>query len=64
MVKGIKRGVSGASRGNSAIFELQTPDFKWKFAWNVPTNYQKKSQGHRKGGSAVAYTRFFVWGRH
>ena len=21
------------------FFELQTPDFAWKFVWTVPTNY-------------------------
>ena len=25
-----QKGVSGPSRGNSAIFELHTPDFAWK----------------------------------
>ena len=24
------------------FFELQTPDFAWKFVWTVPTNYEKK----------------------
>ena len=24
------------------FFELQTPDFAWKFVWTVPTNYKKK----------------------
>ena len=23
------------------FFELQTPDFAWKFVWTVPTNYTK-----------------------
>ena len=23
------------------FFELQTPDFAWKFVWTVPTNYAK-----------------------
>ena len=22
------------------FFELQTPDFAWKFVWTVPTNYE------------------------
>ena len=39
-----KGGCSGASGGKSAItqpfFELQTPDFAWKFVWTVPTNYE------------------------
>ena len=34
-------GVSGASRGNSAVFELKTPDFAWKFVWTVPKNYEE-----------------------
>ena len=25
------------------FFELQTPDFAWKFVWTVPTNYEKKN---------------------
>ena len=25
-----------------SFFELQTPDFAWKFVWTVPTNYEKK----------------------
>ena len=24
------------------FFELQTPDFAWKFLWTLPTNYAKK----------------------
>ena len=24
------------------FFELQTPDFAWRFVWTVPTNYEKK----------------------
>ena len=24
------------------FFQLQTPDFAWKFVWTVPTNYEKK----------------------
>ena len=24
------------------FFELQPPDFAWKFVWTVPTNYEKK----------------------
>ena len=26
-----------------SFFELQTPDFAWKFVWTVPTNYEKKN---------------------
>ena len=34
------------------FFELQTPDFAWKFIWTVPTNYEKKiSQGRQNGAS-------------
>ena len=25
------------------FFELQTPDFVWKFVWTVPTNYEEKN---------------------
>ena len=33
------------------FFELQTPDFSWKFMWTVPTNYEKKIvRGVRRGG--------------
>ena len=34
------------------FFELQTPDFAWKFVWTVPTNYEKKNlvRGVRRGG--------------
>ena len=52
LVRGVRRGVSGASRGNSAIFELQTPYFAWKFVWTVTTNYENFfGQGRQKGGS-------------
>ena len=27
---------------NPPFFELQIPDFAWKFIWTVPTNYEKK----------------------
>merc|ERR1739842_85099 len=30
------------------FFELQTPDFVWKFVWTVPTNYKKKELKHVK----------------
>ena len=30
------------------FFELQTPDFAWKFVWTVPTNYEKKNCKKKK----------------
>ena len=36
---------------SQSFFELQTPDFAWKFVWTVPMNYEKKfGQGCQKGG--------------
>ena len=34
------------------FFELQTPDFAWKFVWTVPTNYEIffLVRGVRRGG--------------
>ena len=37
------------------FFELQTPDFAWKFIWTVQTNFEKKIyQGYQKGGSGAS----------
>ena len=27
--------------GHQPLFELQTPDFAWKYVWTVSTNYTK-----------------------
>ena len=29
------------------FFELQTPDFAWKFVWTVETNYKKYKKVHK-----------------
>ena len=37
------------------FFELQTPDFAWKFVWTVQTNYEKFfGQGRQKGVSGAS----------
>ena len=37
------------------FFELQTPDFAWKFVWTVPTIYGKKFwSGASEGGCTGA----------
>ena len=42
------RLLNGASATSLCeIFELQTPDFAWKFVWTVPTNYEKKNLAKR-----------------
>ena len=46
----IKKVHNYKSTHNTAIFELQTPEFAWKFIWTVPTNYDKNSQGTKNGG--------------
>ena len=33
--------VQGRKGVNLPFFELQNPDFAWKFIWTVPTNYEK-----------------------
>ena len=37
------------------FFELQTPDFAWKFVWTVPTNYEKKNCNY-----IITYIRNYV----
>ena len=32
------------------FFELQTPDFAWKFLLTILTNYEKKVRGVRRVG--------------
>ena len=32
---------------NQPFFELQIPDFAWKFVWTVPTNYERKKMTTR-----------------
>ena len=43
MALGTKEDISAAcgGGGGAQFFQLQTPDFAWKFVWTVPTNYIK-----------------------
>ena len=38
-----------------SFFELETPDFAWKFVWTVWTNYEKEGgfSGASRGNSAI-----------
>ena len=40
------------------LFELQTPDFAWKFIWTVPKNYENFfGQGRQKGEGVSGISR-------
>ena len=46
-----KGGSQGRQGVTQLFFELQSPDFAWKFVSTVPTNYEIFfGQGHQKGG--------------
>ena len=49
--------VSGASRDNSAIFELHIPDFAWKFVLIVSTSFEQNAnlQKMRKNIKSTKY---------
>ena len=52
MVRGVRRGgVQGRQGVTQPFFEIQTPDFAWKFIWTVPTNYEIfLARGVTRGG--------------
>ena len=49
-----QKGRLGVSRVTQPFFELQTPDFAWKFVWTVPRNFEQKIvRGVRRGVRGV-----------
>ena len=48
--RGVKKGgVQGHQRVTKPFFELQSPDFAWKFVWTVQKNDEIFFQEHQKG---------------
>ena len=39
--KKTKKNTEVQKNGHQPLFELQTPDFAWKYVWTVSTNYTK-----------------------
>ena len=37
-----EEGIRGRQGATPSFFELQTPDFAWKFIWTVQISYEKK----------------------
>ena len=36
-----QKNYRSTKNGHQPLFELQTPDFAWKYVWTVSTNYTK-----------------------